>query len=86
MSKSITLKLAALCFAAFCTFTVVRLQFKNNDINNDLREAEEQLEEKQAEIDALRDELATPDEEYIEKEAKKMGYHYSNEKIFYSGN
>lgn len=86
-SGSIAFKLAALCFALFCVFTVVRLQFKKNDIENDLRDASEKLELKEAEVAALNDELERPmDDKYIAEKAIELGYHNIDEKIFYSGN
>ncbi len=87
ITESIALKLAALCFAAFCIFTVVRMQFKNNDVKNDLEDKKQELEAKEAEVAALRDELDKPmDEQYIIDKAKELGYHFHDEKIFYSGN
>lgn len=86
IAGSIIVKSAIILFAVFCVITVIRLQFKNNDIKSEIGEMNEKLEAAEKNLDDLKRQADEPyDEEYISGVAKeKIGLRYPDEVIFYN--
>ncbi len=86
LSGNIVVKIALIVFAAFCIFTVVRLQFKNNDIRNQIAVTQEKLDRAREDLEKTRHELEMPiDEDYIINYAReRLGLRMPDEVIFYN--
>lgn len=95
-SESIVIKAVVLLFSVFCIVTIIKLQFENNEIqneigsynvNNEVSGLKAELEEKEKQVEELERELAKPvDEDYVVRVAKeKLGLRLPPEIIFYNG-
>ncbi len=85
--NNIFIKIAVVCIAVFCIFSIVRLQIKNNDVENQIQEASDRLDELNDKTADARRQMEEPfDDEYVADEArKKLNYHLPEEIIFYNG-
>ncbi len=95
-SESIVVKAVIVLFSVLCVVTIIKLQFENNEIqnqignyneNSDVSGLKAELEEKEELVAELERELAEPvDEDYIVRIAKeKLGLRLPPEIIFYNG-
>jgi cell division protein FtsB len=95
-SESIVIKAVVVLFSIFCIVTIIKLQFENNEIQNEIGNYSEnnevsglkaELEEKQKQVEELEKELDKPvDEDYIIRVAReRLGLRLPPEIIFYNG-
>lgn len=79
-------KVAFFVFFGFCIITIFQMTTQINARKKEIAQAERQIAECQAQIEALENELATPiDYNYIRKIAKsKLGYSMPDDVIFYN--
>lgn len=88
VTRSFVVRCAALMFVVFCFFTIIRLQFKNNEIKSDIDGLNAQLEQAEENLAELKRRAEEPmDEEYIEEVAREeLDLRYPDEFIFYNDN
>lgn len=88
ITRSFIVRIALLLFVSFCFLTIIRLQFKNNDINADKARKSEQIIEAADELEKLERLHEKPvDDEYVEEAARyEYGYRYPGEIVFYNDN
>lgn len=86
ISNSVFVKLAAILFAAFCIFTIIRLQFKNNDIKSDIADLSAEYEAAEDNYEELKRQLDEPlDDQYVRDVARdKLGLRLPEEIVVYS--
>ncbi len=95
-SESIVIKAVVVLFSIFCIVTIIKLQFENNEIQNEIGNYSEnnevsglkaELEEKQKQVEELEKELENPvDEDYVVRVAReRLGLRLPPEIIFYNG-
>ena len=95
-SESIVIKAVIVLFSVFCIVTIIKLQFENNEIQNEIGSYNEnsevsglkaELEQKEELVEELERELAEPvDEDYIVRVAREnLGLRLPPEIIFYNG-
>ena len=86
ISRSIFVKLAAIVFAGFCIVTIVRLQFKNNDIKSDIADKSVELEAAENNNEELKRQLdESVDDQYVRDIARdKLGLRLPEEIVVYS--
>lgn len=86
-TRSIVVRIAIILFSVFCIFTVIRIQFKINDVKSQTDDKTTQLEEAEGKLEQLEQEVEEAfDREYIIKVAKeKLGLRLPQEIIFYNG-
>jgi len=83
---SIPVKLAIFTAFIFMIITLVSVQIRYNNLQEEQAKLEERIDDVQGDIDELQNKLDTPfDEDYIVALAKeKLGYCLPNEIIFYN--
>lgn len=87
ITRSFIVRIALLLFVSFCFLTIIRLQFKNNDINADKARKSEQIIEAADELEKLERLHEKPFDEYAEEAARnELDYRYPGEIVFYNDN
>ena len=88
VTRSFVVRCAALMFVAFCFFTIIRLQFKNNEVAGDINKLNEQIAEAEQKLDELKRQAEEPiDEDYIEDVARQeLDLRHPDEFVFYNDN
>lgn len=88
LTGNIALKIAVLIFAVFCIASIVKLQLKNNNINDSAVELQNQIQAEEDKINELQNKIDEPfDEEYVIDIAKdKLNLRLPEEVIFYNDN
>lgn len=87
ITRSFIVRIALLLFVSFCFLTIIRLQFKNNDIKADIARKNEQIIEATDELEKQKRLDEKPFDEYAEEIARnEYGYRYPGEIVFYNDN
>lgn len=88
VTKSFVVRCAAILFVVFCFFTIIRLQFKNNDVAGEINDLNEQILEAEQNLAELKRQAEEPiDEEYIEEIARQeLDLRHPDEFVFYNDN
>lgn len=79
-------RIAIIVVVLVCVITILRLQIQFNNLNDEKKELEAQVEEYAEDIEELKAEIARPfDDEYVIRVAReKLGYHLPDEIIYYN--
>ena len=88
VARSFVVRIASLLFVSFCFLTIIRLQFKNNEIKAEINDMKEQIiaAENEREESSRLAEMPV-DDAYVENVARKeLGYRYPGELVFYNDN
>ncbi len=88
VTRSFIVRVASLLFVSFCFLTIIRLQFENNDVKNDIDDMNAQILEAENELEELRRLAEQPfDDAYVEEVARKdLDYRDPGEIVFYNDN
>lgn len=88
ITRSFIVRVASLLFVAFCFFTIIRLQFENNDVKADIADMNAQILEAEDELEELKRLAEKPfDDAYVEEVARdKLDYRDPGEIVFYNDN
>ena len=88
VTRSFVVRCAALMFVAFCFFTIIRLQFKNNEVSGEIDELNVQIAEAEQNLAELKRQAEEPvDDEYIEDVARQeLDLRHPDEFVFYNDN
>ena len=88
VTRSFVVRCAALLFVVFCFFTIIRLQFKNNDVKNEINDLNAQLEQAEENLAELKRQAEEPmDDDYIEDIARQeLDLRHPDEFVFYNDN
>ena len=87
ITGSFIVRIALLLFVSFCFLTIIRLQFKINDLKADKARMNEQIIEAEDEREEMKRLAEKPFDEYVEEVARKeRGYCDPEEIVFYNDN
>lgn len=88
ITRSFIVRIALLLFVSFCFLTIIRLQFKINDLKADKARMNEQIIEAEDEREEMKRLAEKPyDDAYVEEVARKeCGYRDPGEIVFYNDN
>ena len=88
ITRSFIVRIALLLFVSFCFLTIIRLQFKINDLKADKARMNEQIIEAEDEREEMKRLAEKPfDDAYVEEVARKeCGYCDPEEIVFYNDN
>lgn len=82
--RSFILILGLILIIGFFTITIVSKQLEIREKNQEKAQKQQELEQQQYENNFKKSVLASDDKsDYLEQEARKQGYVYPNEKVFY---
>ena len=79
-------RIALIVVVLVCVITILRLQIQFNNLNDEKKLLEAQVQEYAEDIEELKAEIARPfDDEYVIRVAReKLGYHLPDEIIYYN--
>lgn len=82
--RSFILILGLILIIGFFTITIVSKQLEIREKNQEAAQKQQELEQQQNENDYLKSVLESDDKsDFLEQEARKQGYGYPNEKVFF---
>lgn len=88
VTRSFVVRCAALLFIVFCFFTIIRLQFKNNDVKGEINDVYAQIQKAEEELAELNRQAEEPfDDKYVEGIAREeLDLRHPEEFVFYNDN
>ncbi len=88
ITRSFIVRIASLLFVAFCFLSIIRLQFKNNEVKAQIEDMSQQIAVESDACEELKRLKEQPfDDAYIEQVAREeLDYRDPGEIIFYNDN